>query len=385
MKRIIYWVRNIIETLLRMLPFPVRTGLIRVGNPGRNSPVLVTGNFDLTVEKVKKALKGLDLYLLVANSRGINVWCASAGGLFTEHDIISVVKTSGIEDLVDHRRLILPQLCATGVRRELVKEKTGWSPLFGPVYAKDLNEYIRSNFRKSEEMRMVRFDFLKRLEMAVAWAFPISLIPALPMLIFWRNLVIPFCLLIWGFSLALFLSFPLYSRFIDPGRERKGFIFFDFGRGGYRLLFWALAILSLSIYGILADTFSWGFLLKWGIICLFMVLIFSLDLTGSTPVFKSGLHPERFLKVVIAEDLCKGISLCREVCPRNCYEIDKERHKARIARAELCVQCGACIVQCPRDALCFAAPDGSTIYPETVRKYKLNLLGTRKLPAGGKK
>ncbi len=385
MKRIIYWVKNIAETLLRLLPFAARTGLIRVGSPGRDSPVLVTGNFDLTVERVKKALEGLDLYLLVANSRGINVWCASAGGLFTEHDVISVIKTSGIEGLVNHRRLILPQLSATGIRREIIKEKTGWSPLFGPVYAKDLREYIERNFHKSEEMRTVRFDFLQRFEMAVAWAFPISLIPAIPLLIFWEDLVIPFCLLIWGFSLALFLSFPLYSRFIDPGRERKGFIFFDFGRGGYRLIFWALALLALSIYGIYADIFSWGFLLRWGIICLFVVLILSLDLTGSTPVFKSGLHPDRLLKVTLAEDLCKGISLCREVCPRNCYDIDKERHKARMPRAELCVQCGACIVQCPRDALYFAAPDGSTIPPETIRKYKLNLLGTRKLPADERK
>lgn len=385
MKAIIYWAKNIVETLLRLLPFPARTGLIRVGNPGRNSPVIVTGNFDLTVERVKKGLKGLDAYLLVANSRGINVWCASAGGLFTEHDVISITKTSGIEDLVDHRRLILPQLSATGVRREVVKEKTGWSPLFGPVYAKDIREYIERNFHKSEEMRTVRFDLPQRVEMAAAWAFPISLIPALPMFIFWRNLLIPFCLMIWGLSFALFLSFPLYSRFIDPGRERKGFILFDFGRGGYRLIFWALALLALSIYGIYSGIFSWVFLLKWGIICLFVVLILCLDLTGSTPVFKSGLHPDRLLKVALSEDLCKGISLCREVCPRNCYEIDKERHKARIPRAELCVQCGACIVQCPRDALCFAAPDGSTILPETIRKYKLNLLGTRKLPAVKKK
>jgi len=94
---------NIIETLLRGFPFPSKTGLIKIGNPNRNSPVFLTCNFHLTVERVKRALKGMDAYLLVANSRGINVWCSATGGLFTNHDVISVLKTSKIEKLVDHK------------------------------------------------------------------------------------------------------------------------------------------------------------------------------------------------------------------------------------------------------------------------------------------
>ena len=115
---------GVVQTLLRMLPFPTRTGLLAIGSPGRHSPVLLTGNFALTVQRVRRALDGIDAYLLVANSRGINVWCAATGGLLTNHDVVSVIKTSGIDDLVDHREVILPQLAATGIEGRSVRART---------------------------------------------------------------------------------------------------------------------------------------------------------------------------------------------------------------------------------------------------------------------
>ena len=81
---------NIIATLLRLFPLPCRTGIITIGNPDRRSPVFLTGNYIITVLRVKRAIEG-NAYLLVANSRGINVWCAGGGGHFTNHDIISIL------------------------------------------------------------------------------------------------------------------------------------------------------------------------------------------------------------------------------------------------------------------------------------------------------
>lgn len=101
---------SVLQTLLRLLPWPCQTGVVTIGTPDRSSPVLLTGNFRLTVERVKRSLGGIDAYLLVANSRGVNVWCAATGGLLTDHAVVSVLKTSGIEKLVDHRQVILPQL-----------------------------------------------------------------------------------------------------------------------------------------------------------------------------------------------------------------------------------------------------------------------------------
>ena len=91
-----YIIVNIVETMLRLIPFPCKTGLIKIGNPDRNSHVFLTCNYHLTVERVKRALSGLDCYLLVANSRGYNVWCASTGGHLTNHNVIYVLKTSGL-------------------------------------------------------------------------------------------------------------------------------------------------------------------------------------------------------------------------------------------------------------------------------------------------
>ena len=129
MKTLKYFIINAIETMLRMVPFPTKTGVVKIGNPDRNSPVFLTCNFHLTVERVKRALKGIDCYLLVAKSKGINVWCAATGGLFTHHDVISVLKTSGIEELVDHRKVVLPQLAATGIEGKIVRQKSDWHVL----------------------------------------------------------------------------------------------------------------------------------------------------------------------------------------------------------------------------------------------------------------
>ncbi len=108
---------RVMETFLRLLPYPAPTGLLRIGEPGPDSPVLVTGNYTLTIRRMQQALKGQNAWLLAADSKGINVWCAAGGGHLTHHDIISVVRTSRIEDLVSHRQLILPQLGATGIER----------------------------------------------------------------------------------------------------------------------------------------------------------------------------------------------------------------------------------------------------------------------------
>ncbi|MHA1303708.1 MAG: HgcAB-like fusion protein, partial [Candidatus Heimdallarchaeaceae archaeon] len=154
-----YWISyiffNILETLLRFFPVPIRTGIIEIGKPNPQSPVLITGNYHLTVLRVKRALSGLNCYLLVANSKGINIWCAAAGGHFTTHDVISILKTSGIDKLVEHRRVILPQLAAVSIEPRIIRGKTEWKPIWGPVYAKDIKEFLANEFKKEAFMREV--------------------------------------------------------------------------------------------------------------------------------------------------------------------------------------------------------------------------------------
>lgn len=368
---------NIAETLLRVFPFPCKTGLVKIGNPDKNSLIFLTCNYHLTFVRVRRTLKGIDAYLLVANSRGINVWCAATGGLLTNHDIISTLKTSGIEKLVDHRNVILPQFAAAGIEAKVIQKKTGWKVTWGPVYAKDIPVLIENKLKKSSEMREVKFPWRQRIEMAVAWACPISIIFTLIMIPFWREAILPLIFLIWGLSLLIFISFPLYSHWVAFKGKRLGLIFFDFGRGGFQLILWGLLMVGLVAHSILSGDFTWGFVFRWGLISFIIVLILSLDLMGSTPVYKSGLHEDRLLRVVLDKKNCKGAGFCEQVCPRNCYVVDRDRHTATMPRAARCVQCGACIVQCPFDALHFESPKGEVISPETIRKSKVNLMGKR--------
>ncbi len=376
MRLLRYVLTSLFQTLLRVLPFPCRTGLIAIGNPDRDSPVLLTGNFRLTVERVKRAIEGIDAYLLVANSRGVNVWCAATGGLLTNHDVVSALKTSGIEKLVNHRRVILPQLAATGIETGVVEEKSGWRVIWGPVYAAAIPRFVRNGFKKAPEMREVIFPWPQRLEMAVAWAFPISLL-ALTLIPFWREGVVPLIGLVWMFSLVIFLAFPLYERRLRTEGKSGGFAFFDFGERAIPIIFWGLFIIALVAGTLVVGEFSWRLVFRWALSSLVLIMLLSLDLMGSTPLYKSGLHQDRLLRITLDAQRCTGAGFCEQVCPVGVFEVDHHRHLATLPGAARCVQCGACVVQCPFDALYLRSSAGDVLLPETMRRFKLNLLGKR--------
>lgn len=374
------FVRDLAQILLRVLPWPANSGLIRVGHPGRDAPVLVTCNYDLTVRRVLRALTGEDVYLLVAPTKGINVWCGAAGGYFTAHQVISILRASGIGELVDHRRLILPQLSATGVERKLVEDRTGWTVVFGPVYASDIPAYLK-NGKKTEAMRQVRFPLSARLEMAAVWALPVSVIGGAVLAIGWSYLLLPFVTVTWALAMGLYAFFPWLSGTVEATRQPpptwvRWMIFFD-PRVRQNAVIWVLLLVVMWGWAYARGPLHVYSLVGWSLASLFLMLLLSLDLAGSTPLYKSGLHEDRLFHVSLNSDTCQGRAMCREVCPKNCYVIDGVAHKASIAKPDECVQCGACIVQCPEDALAFVTPDGDRIPPEMIRTYKLNLLGVR--------
>jgi NAD-dependent dihydropyrimidine dehydrogenase PreA subunit len=382
MRLVRYILITVFQTLLRVLPFPCKTGLVIIGNPDRNSPVLLTGNFGLTVERVKRAIDGIDAYLLVANSRGVNVWCAATGGLLTNHDVVSVLKTSGIEERVDHRRVILPQLAATGIETKVVEEKSGWRVTWGPVYAAAIPAFLRNGLKRTQEMREVSFPWPQRAEMAVAWAFPISLL-ALALIPLWGRDVVPLIGLVWVLSLIIFLAFPLYERRLRAEGKSVGFVFFDFGERAIPILLWAVFMIALVAGALLMGDFSWALVSRWGLSSLVVILLLSLDLMGSTPLYKSGLHEDRLLRITLDTQRCKGAGFCEQVCPVSVFEVDHHKHMATLPGAARCVQCGACVVQCPFDALYLQGAAGDVLLPETVRRFKLNLLGKRMVKERG--
>ncbi len=380
MSAVVDLVLDFAQLLTRSLPWPARPGLIPVGRPGPDSPVLLTCNYSLTVRRVLRAMRGLDAWLLVAPTRGINVWCAAAGGHFTAHQVISILRTSGIEERVNHRRLILPQLSATGVERKLVEQRTGWRVVFGPVYARDIPAYLAQG-KKSEAMRRARFPLPDRLEMAAVWALPFSVIGSAILAIAWRHLVLPFVAMTWLLTLALYIFFPWLSGTVDsthqpPSSWLRYLVFFD-PRVRRNSLIWVLFVAGLWGTAYVRGAWNLSSLIGWSLASFILMLLISTDLAGSTPLYKSGLHEDRYLHVDLDVEACKGRAMCREVCPKNCFVVDAAAHKAAIAEPDECVQCGACIVQCPEDALAFVTPTGERVPPEQIRKYKLNMLGTR--------
>ena len=205
------------ELFFRIIPpYPkVRTGLYRVGEPDAKSPVLVTGNFDLTVRRLVRAIDNqVDVWLLVADSGGINVWCAAGGGYFTAEKVIAAVKSSHLNEVVHHRALILPQLCANGVDGWRVRQETGWGVHWGPPRAADIPAYLATKRKKTGAMRWVRFPLKDRLEMVTVTLGFYALLILIPVFIFWRDLFWPITASLFGLSYFYAVVHPWL-----PGRD----------------------------------------------------------------------------------------------------------------------------------------------------------------------
>ncbi len=142
--------------------YKVSPGLYGVGNPGADSPVIVTANYKLTFDVVRSELQEVDAWLLVLDTCGINVWCAAGKKTFSTAEIVNRVQLTGLEGVVSHRRLIVPQLGATGVCAQDVKRLSGFSVVYGPVRAADLQEFLK-NGKADAAMRRVSFTLHERL------------------------------------------------------------------------------------------------------------------------------------------------------------------------------------------------------------------------------
>lgn len=143
--------------------YRVSPGLYAVGKPDEDSEVLVTANFKLTFDILRTNLQKLNVWILVLNTAGVNVWCAAGKGTFSTQELVRRIISSGVEKVVKHRRIILPQLSATGVRANDVKKMAGFSVIYGPVRAADIPLFLQNSRKATPEMRQVTFTFGERL------------------------------------------------------------------------------------------------------------------------------------------------------------------------------------------------------------------------------
>jgi hypothetical protein len=155
------------------MDYQVEPGVYAVGKPNSNSLVFVSANYKLTFDALRKNLSGLDCWLLILDTKGVNVWCAAGKGTFGTEELINRIDETGLAETVAHRRLILPQLGASGVNGGEVARRSSFSVVFGPVRARDIKRFIADGFNASREMRTVKFTAWDRLVLT-----PVELIAA---------------------------------------------------------------------------------------------------------------------------------------------------------------------------------------------------------------
>ena len=178
--------------------YGVEPGLYAVGNPSGDSPVLVSANYKLSFDRLRQELGGLDLWILVLDTRGVNVWCAAAKGTFGTDEVVHRVQATRLAEVVKHRTLIVPQLGAPGVAAHQVKERCGFAVEYGPVRARDIPAFLAAGMKATPEMRRVRFNLWDRLA------------------------VIPVELIHWaGYALPIAAVLSLVSVFIARGQDLR--------------------------------------------------------------------------------------------------------------------------------------------------------------------
>lgn len=143
--------------------YTITPGLYAVGGPAKDSDVFVTANYKLTFDILRRELKGMSAWVLVLDTKSINVWCAAGKGTFCADEVVKRIADARLETVVDHRRIILPQLGAVGVNASVVQKKTGFRVAFGPVQARDIPAYVQAGYKKTKEMSTIRFSILDRL------------------------------------------------------------------------------------------------------------------------------------------------------------------------------------------------------------------------------
>ncbi len=179
------------------MKYHVPPGLYGVGNPDAWSSMFVTCNYKMTFDRVRRALAGRNGWILVLDTRGINVWCAAGKGAFGTDELVNRIALTRLAAVVSHRTLILPQLGATGVAAHEVTKQTKFRVIYGPVRVEDLPAFLEAGMKAASGMRRVRFVFRDRIILAPEELAAVVVNPA-----FW---------VIVGLSIAGLLGLKIFS------------------------------------------------------------------------------------------------------------------------------------------------------------------------------
>jgi hypothetical protein len=185
--------------------YTVTPGLYKIGKPDSHSDVLVSANYKLSFDTLRKNLVSMNVWILVIDTKGINVWCAAGKGTFGTENVINSIRNVSLEHIVSHRNIILPQLSASGVAAYKVKDVTGFRAVFGPVRAKDIRSFVENGYKATPEMRKILFPMKERAKL-----IPVDFL--------------------YGIYKILLIMFTL---FIFSGLDKTGFLFSKMIKTGF--------------------------------------------------------------------------------------------------------------------------------------------------------
>jgi acetyl-CoA decarbonylase/synthase complex subunit gamma len=163
LERADYWGTVKARWGINRMHYTVEPGLYAIGRPDEKAPVLVTANYKMSFDALRRALPGLEAWILVVDTKGINVWCAAGKGTFGTLELVGRIKTSGIEKVVNHREIILPQLSGPGIAAFQVKKLSEFRVIYGPIRALDLPAFLKAGKIATAAMREKTFTLGERL------------------------------------------------------------------------------------------------------------------------------------------------------------------------------------------------------------------------------
>jgi acetyl-CoA decarbonylase/synthase complex subunit gamma len=124
-------------------PVQVEPKVYAIGEPDENSPVMFTTNFSLTYYTVESDVEAsrIPSYILVVDTEGTSVLTAYSGDKLNEKTVADAMAKFGVEDLVKHRKLIIPGYVA--VMSGKLEEATNWEVMVGPRECSMLPKYLQ--------------------------------------------------------------------------------------------------------------------------------------------------------------------------------------------------------------------------------------------------
>ena len=365
----------------------VTPGLYALGNPSAAAPVFVTANYTLSFDALRVALSGIDGYILVLDTQGINVWCAAGEGTFGTEELVRRIEACQLKEVVSQRQLILPQLGGPGIAAHEVRKRSGFKVEYGPIRAGDLPEYLKAH-QATPEMRLVRFSLSDRLTVAVVDVMR-AILPMLAIAVvmyflggrsvgfssgsdrFERVVALsrPVALAAWKgfhqqrviFGVAYGVAFchgyiaaPARSGLVVAGRQ-SAVLLADHATGGG---FSGIALYRID-YLHIAQRRQEG--------NLYIYPTPGLDAWRRGGIIDCCTRDRKTGKVLMQRvseintlqydvQACTGCGVCVEVCPHGVFAMNS--HVALIVRPEACMECGACQKNCPFGAIMCRQRDG---------------------------